>query len=236
MKTMGTNYNTSTAKFEALMPPGRDMRILDVGSGDGELLQPYVSGHEVHGIDVSATAVSQAMKRGVRAQVADAQHRFPFDDKYFDVVLALDILEHLQDPFYALTEAWRVTKPDGCLIAALPNHFDLRTRWQILTGRGLVKWSQRQFTAVPWDYEHIRFLTLKEFRALLVAAGWYPERWQFNFMSGGIPPQWLLPAAVKTWCLRLSPGLWSGKFVVCCRKQKNAVRPPIYLPTTPEDF
>jgi SAM-dependent methyltransferase len=48
--------------------------------------------------------------------------RFPFDDGAFDFVLFCEVIEHMMhDPMAALTEIWRVLKPDGTLLLTTPN-------------------------------------------------------------------------------------------------------------------
>ena len=47
--------------------------------------------------------------------------RLPFADQTFDVVLLLDVLEHLPRPEPALAEAWRVLRPSGTLIVSVPH-------------------------------------------------------------------------------------------------------------------
>ena len=95
----------------------RPCRILDVGCGGG-FLSNYLSarGHDVTGLDASADAlrvasVHDASSR-VRYQQGDAL-RLPFADGAFDVVCAMDFLEHVEQPERVIAEAARVLAPSG---------------------------------------------------------------------------------------------------------------------------
>jgi 2-polyprenyl-6-hydroxyphenyl methylase / 3-demethylubiquinone-9 3-methyltransferase len=92
-------------------------RVLDVGCGGG-FLSNYLAelGHEVTGLDVSMDALRVASAHdqtaSVRYMMGDAL-KLPFDDASFDVVCAMDFLEHVEDPERAIAEAARVLKPSG---------------------------------------------------------------------------------------------------------------------------
>ncbi len=92
-------------------------KILDIGCGAG-FLSNYLSGlgHEVFGIDLSEESLKIARKydatKKVNYQFGDA-YKLPFPDKSFDVVCAMDFLEHVEEPHKVILEASRVLKPGG---------------------------------------------------------------------------------------------------------------------------
>jgi 2-polyprenyl-3-methyl-5-hydroxy-6-metoxy-1,4-benzoquinol methylase len=99
-------------------------RVLDVGCGNGKLLDALSRrSSELTGIDASAAAIELARKRVPKANlmVADVQHTLPFSDAAFDIVFMLDVLEHLQSPVRAVSEAGRVLRPGGRLAITTPN-------------------------------------------------------------------------------------------------------------------
>jgi SAM-dependent methyltransferase len=55
-----------------------------------------------------------------RFQVADVADGLPFENNAFDVVNLCDVLEHLIDPRTALSELWRVARPNGTLVISTP--------------------------------------------------------------------------------------------------------------------
>jgi SAM-dependent methyltransferase len=229
-------YNTSWEKVRRVFPAGGPYTVLDLGCGDGSLVEPILKSHDVLGIDTNAEAVREAYARGVHAVKGSIENIFPFPDHSSDIVLALDILEHVVDMGFVFGEIKRVLKSDGNLIISIPNHFDLRARLDILRGKGIIKWSQALHEKKSWDYAHLRFWTLKELEAMLREYGLYPDMWQFNFMSGGLFPTRLTPKWKRKWLLSHWPGAWSGKFVVRCRLEPKAAAQTIIIDETPKDF
>lgn len=96
---------------------GAPCRVLDMGCGGG-FLTNYLGeqGHEVTGLDASAGALGVAAAHdpsgSVRYVRGDALE-LPFADGSFDVVCAMDFLEHVEEPERAIAEAARVLRPSG---------------------------------------------------------------------------------------------------------------------------
>ena len=95
----------------------RRCRILDVGCGAGFLANHLGAlGHDVTGLDLSDDALAVAARHDprhtVRYQRGDALN-LPFANASFDVVCAMDFLEHVESPEHAIAEAARVLRPSG---------------------------------------------------------------------------------------------------------------------------
>ena len=97
--------------------PSKTSKILDIGCGAG-LLSNSLSrlGHLVTGIDLSESSLETAKRHDETNTVnylkANA-YSLPFPDASFDVVFAMDILEHVEEPQLLIAEAARVLKPKG---------------------------------------------------------------------------------------------------------------------------
>ncbi len=92
-------------------------KILDIGCGAGLLTNPLAKeGHIVSGIDLSSSSLEVARKlditKSVDYKVAQAEN-LPFAENTFDVISAMDLLEHVNDPALVIKEASRVLKPEG---------------------------------------------------------------------------------------------------------------------------
>jgi methionine biosynthesis protein MetW len=143
--------------------------VLDVGCGDGTTYGVWVaerSGRYV-GVDISATAVDAANKRGLEAKTIEDATSLPFPAASFDVCLTIEVLEHLVFPEEAVREVWRVLKPGGLLIASVPNIAYWRWRLDLaLLGR----WhpgGHPDGASYPWRDPHLRFFTPRTFGAFL---------------------------------------------------------------------
>jgi SAM-dependent methyltransferase len=103
-------------------PNRHDLQVLDVGCGTGLMMQELALLGDVRGVDLSDQAVDYCRQRGIMgAQLGDVC-RLEFPDESFDVVCAVDILEHIEDDHRALTEWKRVLKPDGRIFVFVPAH------------------------------------------------------------------------------------------------------------------
>lgn len=210
------------------------IKILDLGCGDGRLSKELVNlGHEVHGIDSSKAGLEIATQNGIKPIEADLEQRLPIENDSFDLVLLLDVLEHLHSQKEILTEIKRILKPEGHLIITYPNQFDLRNRLHMLFGGGIVHWDHKKYSnAKAWQYGHIRFLLYKELLELLDIVGLYPKKVQFNFMAGGLIPTKLTPEFLRKGLLKHFPQLFTGKYTVLASKKKCEIDNYIYISKT----
>ena len=99
---------------------GTDLRILDVGSGDGIIAEHlYEMGNDVTSLDLPSVVFQVHEIPHLLAVAGDAE-KLTFASNIFDVVLASELLEHLWDPYSFVDEACRVLKNDGYLIISTP--------------------------------------------------------------------------------------------------------------------
>jgi SAM-dependent methyltransferase len=98
-------------------------RTLEIGAGLGEHLRyEELASQDYYAVELREELAEAIRERypGVTAIAADCQERLPFDDGYFDRVLAVHVLEHLPDLPRALDEIRRVLAPTGELMAVIP--------------------------------------------------------------------------------------------------------------------
>jgi SAM-dependent methyltransferase len=112
-----TGQNALEALWRTLVE-WQPRQVLEVGGGPGELAERMQSelGATVSFVDISPRMVELARARSVDAQVGDIQE-LPFDDGFFDTVVAAWMLYHVPDLDRGLAEVARVLKPGGALIA-----------------------------------------------------------------------------------------------------------------------
>ena len=96
------------------------LNILDVGCGTGALLRELGDYGNVQGLDFSPRAVSFCKERGLLNVEQGSATEIRYENKTFDLVLALDVLEHIKDDRKALSEINRVLKPGGIAIIFVP--------------------------------------------------------------------------------------------------------------------
>lgn len=99
---------------------GRHLKILNVGCGTGGTV-PMLERHgAVTNIDTSEEAIRIAKRRGVNNVQLVNGFDVPFKDSSFDVIVALDVLEHISDDHSALREWGRVLKDGGAIVLTVP--------------------------------------------------------------------------------------------------------------------
>lgn len=108
--------------------------ILEIGCLGGPLMQRLrQQGYaDVTGIDVSAPAIELARARGVpHVSVIDGAN-LEFADARFDLVIASDVLEHIEDEGRALREWARVLRLGGQLLVFVPAHAYLWSEHEVV--------------------------------------------------------------------------------------------------------
>ena len=109
---------------------GRPLRAVDIGCAAGlvtsiamaECAARPGASLALIGVDLSETALQQALRRGVPAvQASVTGHGLPLPPGSVDVVIMTELIEHLVDPDAALAEARRVLVPGGHLLLSTPN-------------------------------------------------------------------------------------------------------------------
>ena len=145
------------------------VRVLDVGCGAGFLANVLAAqGMEVTGLDASASSLAIAEQhdatRSVRYQVGDA-YRLPYADASFEVVSAMDFLEHVSSPADVIAEAGRVLAPGGLFFFHTFNRTFLS--WLVVI-KG-VEWFVK--TTPPNLHVHALFRRPAEVRSMCAASG-----------------------------------------------------------------
>lgn len=107
--------------------PASGQRLLDVSCKEGDILQILRSrGFVLRGTNFEASGPSLdgiPIDYGV-----DLRQPLPYDDASFDVLLLVEVIEHLENHRLALTELARILKPGGLLILTTPNIMRLNSR------------------------------------------------------------------------------------------------------------
>lgn len=95
-------------------------RILDVGCGTGANMSAFASLAPTVGIDFSMDALHFCQARGIQTVALTGIEELPFPCGTFDIVTALDVLEHTDDDLHCLREIHRVSKDKGFVLITVP--------------------------------------------------------------------------------------------------------------------
>jgi SAM-dependent methyltransferase len=99
---------------------GRQARVLDFGCGTGTMVRELRRYGRAQGIDADEAAVRLSRKRGIEEVEHVPEGPLPFEDASFDLVTALDVIEHVDDDRGLILELRRVLAPGGTLLVTVP--------------------------------------------------------------------------------------------------------------------
>jgi len=96
--------------------------LLDAGCGTGTNSLVFSRYGQVIAFDLSEHALHFSSMNGVENLCRGTMTALPFKDETFDVIVALDVIEHVDDDLAALREYRRTLKKDGRIIITVPAH------------------------------------------------------------------------------------------------------------------
>ena len=158
-----------------IVSPGA--RVLDLGCGEGELLQWLASNKNVdaRGVEIAGEKVRRAIARGVsvfQGDIDDGLADYP--GHAFDYVILSQTLQETRQPRRVLREMLRVGRRG---IVAFPNFGHWRVRLSMLTSGRSPR--TKLFPYEWYDSPNIHFLTVQDFESLAALEGLVVERRYF---------------------------------------------------------
>lgn len=119
-------YREWLSRAEATVGQGR---LLEVGAGSGGFVRvARARGWRVDATEISKSGVEALLGTGATVFAGDVLAA-GYPDKQFDMVVSLEVLEHVSAPLRYLREFWRVTRPGGLLLLTTPNFNGLSRRY-----------------------------------------------------------------------------------------------------------
>ena len=152
------------------LPAGKVLEIGCAGGATGKNLKEKLPVEFYVGIDISPEAVDIAKNHLDRVIVANIENtdlasEYGLKPGEFDLLLTLDVLEHLYNPWDILAELTYYIKPGGYVVASLPNIQNITIVQDLLKGN----WQYQE--AGILDATHLRFFTLEAARNMFGGAG-----------------------------------------------------------------
>lgn len=160
----------------ALLVHGSGKRVLDIGCGQGELLQSLTEhGFDAHGIDPADDAAALARERGLDARTGTVEELLTESGEAssYGAVLLLNVVEHIPDVAGMLRNSARLLEPGGLLYIRVPNDFNpLQLAAQSKIG------AEPWWVAVP---DHVNYFDVDSLRSLGHRLGFEPVDVQADF-------------------------------------------------------
>ncbi len=173
--------------------PFAGLRMLDVGCGGGLLSEPLTRlGADVVGVDAAGgnipVAAVHAAQSGLQIDYRHATAEdLAADGETFEVVLAMEVVEHVSDPAMLLAACRAMLRPGGLLICSTLNRTPQSFAKAIVGAEYLMGWLPKG------THDWSKFMTPDELYALLNTAGLDPVD-RKGFVFNPVTWQWSLSA------------------------------------------
>lgn len=154
-------------------------KVLDAAAGQGFLSKKlFELGFEVYPVDINPL---QFFFNKLKCEKVDLNRELPFKNNFFDLIVSVESIEHLENPWDFIKELYRVLKPGGRLILTTPNITNIFSRLLFLISGRFILFSKKtvknKYHIMPlpkWLIEGI--LENKNFliEKITCSKGWFP--------------------------------------------------------------
>lgn len=169
-QTEGLAYFSGVRRDIVHLLPDDCRRLLELGCGAGLTLKHLKDEglcRWASGVELNVSAAEVAKRYLDRVWSGDIESMtLDIEPGSLDAILALDVLEHLVDPWAVVERLHRLLKPGGVLIAAIPNIRNIKTLWRLAT-RGDFNYQDQGI----FDRTHLRFFVRETIVELLEYSG-----------------------------------------------------------------
>ena len=159
-ENVNRKYNQNRPQYRLafdLLEKIRGKTALDLGCGVGEFSDILKNGgYKVFCVDGIKRFVEGVRERGFAAYLVDLEReKLPFGENTFDLVVSLEVIEHIWNTNHFLEQILRVLKPQGYIIISTPNYDYYKFRMTHLVGK---------FDQFTYNRRHKKFYNIKSFR------------------------------------------------------------------------
>jgi 2-polyprenyl-3-methyl-5-hydroxy-6-metoxy-1,4-benzoquinol methylase len=138
--------------------PPNQIKILELASSTGTIAKKIVkNGYDLIATDLESNVLEMIKSDKISTKQIDATQKFPFKDQSFHGIYMGELIEHIFDTNFLLSECHRVLKTNGIIVITTPNLATLIDRAKFLFGK-----SPKQVDPLhEYRYLHIRPFTFK---------------------------------------------------------------------------
>lgn len=197
--------------------------VVEVGCGSGNLLlESDLHPRLAVGVDASLPALRFCLSRPTSARVRFVRalgEALPFTSQSVDLVVLIEVIEHLPDPGRVLADITRILRPGGNLIVTTPN-YDWPSPWPAL------EWlaDRSRLVAPMRDVQHVRRFGPASLREILEQHRFSVDRlgtmYRLSPFLSLVSQRWAAAAAAR----EITRGIRAGALVYCRARSPAASR------------
>ncbi len=165
----------------------KTVKILDLGAGHGAFTKRlYDMKYDVRAADLFPEIFRFEEVECTRVDITET---FPYPDNTFDIVIAIEVSEHIADHENFFKENSRILKPGGKLYISTPNILSMKSRWRFLF-TGFFQ-SFHPLELKNYDgLQHINSRTIDQYNYIAIKSGFSPAEFEIDRKQKS--SQWIL--------------------------------------------
>lgn len=202
--------NLLLEKIVSIIVSQKQGKMLDLGCGDGRTGKCLMDlGFDVEACDMDSERFE--FKGVIPFRAGTLDQPLPYVDGVFDYVLLMEVIEHVYNPGFVLSEISRVLRPGGQIIISTPNILNVSSRFRFLIEGSFDFFREptldyakcfplgiQNMHVVPWRYQELEYLLYQNH---LEVQKFYTDLRKCNFYIPALllKPIMLLSAKTKEW-------------------------------------
>lgn len=221
------NYGRSIIKDWVLIynqSKNQPLKIFDIGCSRGDDLLNIKNEFfkigldtDLHGLEINSVYAEEAVKRGISVASLDIEKdKLPYENNFFDIIVANQILEHVKEFFWINSEINRVLKPGGLYIIGVPNLASFHNRLLLLFGQ--------QPTSIRTLGPHVRGYTKKDLVEAMTKYG------GFRLLSSAGGNFYPFPPTLAKFLSKLFPSAAVSLFLVFEKTKESSFKEFLAVP------
>lgn len=149
--------------------PAPDVKLLDIGAGEGALSKRLLDAG--YGVEACELYTEQFKLKEVTCHEVDLNKPWPFPDSSAEGIIAVELVEHIEDHLTLFSEAARVLKPGGRLLFTTPNILSLKSRISFLFTGYFYSFGPLSKHGFSDNRPHVSPFTIDRYRYVLKGLG-----------------------------------------------------------------
>ncbi|MBD3168996.1 MAG: methyltransferase domain-containing protein [candidate division Zixibacteria bacterium] len=205
-------YSLVREEIKSLIPPGAK-RLLDIGCGTGTTAEWIKNTFDMEwaaGAELFHPAGEKAKQRLDEVYIGNIEEmELPVQPSSIDVILCLDILEHLVNPWKIVSRLHKLLTENGVIITSIPNLRNLKVIIPLVL-RGRFDYTEEGLL----DKTHLRFFVRDTAVALMESSGM-----KVDAVLGNMPPSGTKMHILNKITLGMFSDFFVNQFIIRARNQ-----------------